>query len=498
MDDIRNFLETDLGEYLRLLDLPGAFEVQIIPYELINGHYEGHVWYDSHKGLKRVVEEKDVPLNYPAPKAGDLALVKIWQDKIINYEVLPQNNNFFLSLKRVICYSLNEDELSEAFLEQESHFRLNEFASYLERKQYWFKESIEDNDIEEIIRKINDIYLKRLDVTFKLQLLQIESTATLPVPKYSRLKTFKKIEKLTCEQIIGNIASAADQRAHKYEPIVEAEIPFYKHRFTAVLEPISKFPFFVIRKHSSLVKNIEEFVFDVDPVMPEKAMLIIQKWVKERRSFLIAGAMASGKTTLLNSCLKLSNRYNPEDRIGIIEDTPEVICSSENYYAINCSSKIVDNSKLLRTSFRLTPKQVVVGEIRGPEAYEFLDAAISGCECCLATIHGSGALQGIYRFESCLKMNPNIGNNINRTQIAMAIHGVISIQRINITKEVNGLWYSERKRRVTSIMRIKGYDPRYDFYDHEFLYQDPEVFQFTGDGAKVDTDSDFNDFATGE
>jgi type IV secretion system protein VirB11 len=498
MDDIRSFLETDLKEYLSLLENPGVFEVQIVPYELMNGHYEGHVWCESHHGLKRVIEDKKVSLEYPAPKSGDLALVKVWQDKIINYEVISANANFFLALKRVVCYSLNQDDESIYFLDQEPHFKLNEFASYLEKKQYWYKEPIIEDDMTSIVEKINNVYLKRLDVTFTLQLLQIDDSNDLPIPQYGKLKTFKKIEKLTCEQIIGNIASAADQKAHKYEPIVEAEIPFYKHRFTGVLEPIAKHPFFVIRKHSSVVKNIEEFVYCEDPVMPEKAMNIIKKWIKERRSFLIAGAMASGKTTLLNACLKLSNRYNPEDRIGIIEDTPEIICSSENYYAINCSSKIVDNSKLLRTSFRLTPKQVVVGEIRGPEAYEFLDAAISGCECCLATIHGSGALQGVYRFESCLKMNPTQGNNINRTQIAMAIKGIVSIQRINITKEVNGIWYSEKKRRVTSIMNIKGYDPRYDFYDHEFLYQDPELFELTGDGAKVDSGSDFNDYASGE
>ncbi|MBY0243990.1 MAG: Flp pilus assembly complex ATPase component TadA [Sphingobacteriaceae bacterium] len=493
-DDIRHFLDTDLKEYLTLLDQPGVFEVQIVPYERVDGSYEGHVWYDTNQGPKQLMSEESKPLiNYPAPHVGQLVLAKVWQDQIINYEVLPKDDNFYMALKRVVCYTLKQSDEEVSYLEQEDTFKLNEFASYLQKKYYWHKEPISENNITEIIENINKIYLPRVDVTFRLAILEVKSAEQLPIPQFTKFKIFHKIDKLSCEQIIGNIASASDQKAHKYDPIVEAEVPFYKHRFTGVLQPIAKFPFFVIRKHTSIVKNIEEFVFCDDPVMPEKAMHIIQRWVKENRSFLIAGAMASGKTTLLNSCLKLTNRYNPTNRIGIIEDTPEVICSSGNYYAINCASGIVNNSKLLRTSFRLTPKQIVVGEIRGAEAFEFLEAASGGCECCLGTIHASGSLQAINRFESCLKMNPLI-DKINKSQIAMALNGIISIQRISIRTEVNGVWQVTTKRRITSIMRIKGYDPRFDYYEHEFLYRDPELFDFTSDGGRVDTASDFEQY----
>lgn len=494
-DDIRHFLDTDLNEYLKLLEKPHVFEVQIVPYERLDGTYEGHVWYDTHQGQKRLMSEEIRPLTtYPKPQVGQLVLAKVWKDQIINYEVLPKDDNFYMALKRVVCYTLKQSNEQVPYLEQEDMFRLNEFASYLSNKKYWHKEPIEDNNINNIINKINQVYLPRVDVTFRLAILEVKTTEQLPIPQFTKLKIFHKIDKLSCEQIIGNIASASDQKAHKYDPIVEAEVPFYKHRFTGVLQPIAKYPFFVIRKHTSTVKNIEEFVFCDDPVMPEKAMQIIQRWVKENRSFLIAGAMASGKTTLLNSCLKLTNRYNPTNRIGIIEDTPEVICSSENYYAINCASGIVNNSKLLRTSFRLTPKQIVVGEIRGAEAFEFLEAASGGCECCMGTIHASGSLQAINRFESCLKMNPLI-DKINKAQIAMALNGIISIQRITIRTEDNGIWQTSTKRRITSIMRIKGYDPRFDYYEHEFLYRDPELFELTSDGGRVDTASDFEEFS---
>lgn len=492
--DIKHFVETDLKEYLDILEKPGVFEVQVIPYELLNGSYEGHVWYDTNNGPVRMIDEVIQPLtNYPTPKTDSYALVKIWNDEIIYYEVLQTDEQFYKSLKRVICYSLKKDDDSNVFyIEQEDMFRLNEFASYLQNKQFWYKEPIEDTNIENIIETINNIYLPRIDVSFKLAIMQINAE-TLPVPKYIKQKTFRKIDKLSCETIIGNIASASDQKAHKYDPIVEAQIPFYKHRFTGVLEPIAKFPFFVIRKHTSIVKNIEELFYCEEPLGEEKAMWIMQKWVKEQRSFLICGSMGSGKTTLLNSNLKLANRYNPQNRIGIIEDTPEVICSSENYYALNCGSGIVNNSKLLRTSFRLTPKQIVVGEIRGPEAYEFLDAASGGCECCMATIHAGGAMQALYRFESCLKMNPLV-EKINRTQIAMSINGVISIQRVIIRKEVNGIWQTSSKRRITSIMNVKGYDPRFDFYEHDYPYQDKELLSLTADGTEINTKDDFRDF----
>jgi hypothetical protein len=113
----------------------------------------------------------------------------------------------------------------------------------------------------------------------------------------------------------------------------------------------------------------------------------------------------------------------------------------------------------------------------------------------MGTIHAGGSMQAFYRFESCLKMNTLV-DKINRTQIAMSINGVISIQRVIIRKEVNGIWQTSSKRRITSIMRVKGYDPRFDFYEHEFLYQDTELLALTADGTEIDTKNDFSDFTT--
>ena len=498
--DIVSFLETDLTDVIHVLQRPDVFEVMLNPYKCQNGQYEGHLWYEAAGvGMKRLTNTKKHDLHaYPKPTKGDLIVIKTINDgeTVLNYQILPRDQNFYKVLKLALCYTLKEDEQEILYLDQEEYYRLNEFGSYIQTGNYGYKDPIAKNaTIDEIIDKINNVYLDRLDITFKLQVFEYEDeTMQLPQPKYSISKEFLKVDFTRAEQIIGILASANEKKAHKYEPIVEVQIPYYGHRFTGILPPVAKFPFFAIRKHSSTVKKLEEYVSD--GVMPQKAANILIEWVKRGNNILVGGSVGSGKTTLLNTLLRLASIYTPNDRVGIIEDTPEIQNVIENSYAIATTDEI-NISRLLRVAFRLSSTRLVVGEIRGAEAYVFLKAMSGGFTGCMASIHADGAAHALYRFEQCLTESNEV-ERINRIQIASSIRGIVSIQKVTLFKEVNGIRQATIKRRVTAIREITGYDPRHDIYEDLWVYKDPEAFMLTGDGQTVNNEEDFAEFAKKE
>ena len=495
--DIVTFLETDLREVISILKNPDVYEVMLNPYEMQNGQYEGHLWYEaSGVGMKRLTTDTThVFESYPLPSIGDLVVVKSGQDgdNILNYQILPFDKNFYKALKIVLCYTLKEDTDGNLFLEQAEHYRLVELGNYIQTGFYGYKEAIPQNaTIEDILNEINNKYLKRLDITFNLHVVEVNEDIQnqFKMPKYSISKEFMKIDYTRSEQIIGILASANEKKAHKYEPIVEVQIPYYGHRFTGVLPPVAKFPFWTIRKHSSQVKTLEEYV--AEGIMPQKAANILRKWTHDRLNILIGGSVGSGKTILLNTLLRIASQETPNDRVGVIEDTPEIQCLIENAYSI-ATTDGVPLSKLLRTSFRLSANRLVVGEIRGAEAYVLLKALTGGFRGCMGTIHADGAAHALFRFEQCLTESDEV-EKINRAQIASGIHGIVSIQKVTIVKEVDGIPQAQIKRRVTAIRAIKGYDPRYDLYEDTWLYKDPEAFMLTQDGVDVKNANDFSDF----
>lgn len=498
ISDIVTFLETDLKPVMEVLAQKNVFEVMLNPYQKMNGDYEGHLWYEAHgKGMRQLVNTNKVNLsNYPIPKLHDYVLVKKHHDKVINYHIISNNTDLvFKAIKLCMCYSLKQDSDGINFIEQEEHYKLNELASYIQNGQYGFKEDILEEPINQVLDKINRM-LSKMHVSFKLELQEVtnELLTELLIPKYCITKDFQKINEITAEQMITVLASANDKKAHKYEPIVEVQIPFYGHRFTAVLPPVSKFPFFSIRKHSAQVKLIEDYVND--GVMPARAAELISEWVKRRYNILVCGSVGSGKTTLLNTLLDMSNIFTPNDRVGIMEDTPEIQNVIANSYAI-ATADGVSFSRLLRTSLRLSANRLVAGEIRGPEAYVLLKAMTGGFRGCMGTIHADGAKHALYRFEQCLSENEEVGKiqPVHRLQIASGIQGIASIQKVTILSEVNGVKTATIKRKLTSLLHIKGFDPKYDIYEESFQYKDPESFMLTADATSVSSTDDFAEYA---
>ena len=293
---------------------------------------------------------------------------------------------------------------------------------------------------------------------------------------------YEKMDDQTARKIMGILAAASDQRFHEKEPTLECTIPFYHHRFTGISPPCSPAPTMCIRKHTSQIITLDKMVETA--IMPQKCRETIRSWVRNRYNILIAGGVGSGKTTLANSILDEIRKETPQDRVGILEDTPELQCRVPNHYKTYKTSER-DMPALLRTSLRMRPDRLVLGEVRGQEAYTLLKAWMSGHPGGLATIHANGAKEAVHRFEQCMSESRESGS-ISRDQIAYAINGIISIQKVTVRVERDGYIEYVVKRKITALRQINGYDKNHDIYEDVYLHIDESPFEHHEEQAATD------------
>jgi P-type DNA transfer ATPase VirB11 len=233
--------------------------------------------------------------------------------------------------------------------------------------------------------------------------------------------------------------------------IMDARLPGI--RVACALPPVAVHgPLMTIRKHSrnrySLLDYVKQGSFDrkgggrraanaEDAAMEEEAakegglaLANFLRWaVRSHKNILIAGGTGSGKTTLLSSCLM---EIPDDERIITCEDTNEITLAQPNivqleaYAAPNATPITIRD--LIRLCLRSRPDRIVVGEIRGQEAYDFLDAMNTGHSGSLCTIHADSAFLALRRLESLVRMSPTSANlplADMRASIASAIHYVI-------------------------------------------------------------------------
>jgi len=224
--------------------------------------------------------------------------------------------------------------------------------------------------------------------------------------------------------------------------ILSGRLPGF--RVEAMLPPVAiKGPSMCIRRHASRVFTLEEYI--KSGVLSEHYAQVIVEAIGRRENILIVGGTGSGKTTLMNTVLTAI----PQDqRLFVIETVHELQIKAENNVLVECDDERgVTPRKAVRTAMRYAPDRIIVGELRGPEAYDWLDAANTGHPGSLATIHANSAPRALPRLENLLLM------------AAMGVpHEAI---RVAIAETVNLMVYIERKenqRRVSQISRLYEYD----------------------------------------
>lgn len=258
-----------------------------------------------------------------------------------------------------------------------------------------------------------------------------------------------RIDLAQIERIIRLVASHARVEVHSANPIVSAELPPHGdclsgERFEGLLPPVATAPCFSIRKPAARLYTLVDYVSD--GVMTSDAADILRASVAARQNILIAGGTSSGKTTLANALL--AEMAGARERIILIEDTRELQCAATDSVALRTRAGHVTMSDLVRSTLRLRPDRIIVGEVRGAEALDMLKAWNTGHPGGIATVHANSAVSALYRLEQLVQEGVA---NIPKRLIAEAIDLIVFISGRGLA------------RRVDSILSVNGLDASGDY-----------------------------------
>ena len=240
------------------------------------------------------------------------------------------------------------------------------------------------------------------------------------------------------ERIIRLVASHIHVECNEFSPIVSAELPETGERFEGLLPPVVIGPCFTIRKPAGVIYSLSDYV--KAQIMTPLQAQCLRSAINRKQNILVVGGTSSGKTTLTNALL--AELANLEERIVIIEDTRELQCPVADLVSLRTKAGVAAMSDLVRSTMRLRPDRIIVGEVRGPEALDMLKAWNTGHPGGVATLHANGASAALYRLEQLIQ---EAVVTVPRRLIADAVNLIVFIKgrgdarRVSAIREVVGL-----------------------------------------------------------
>ena len=268
---------------------------------------------------------------------------------------------------------------------------------------------------------------------------------------------------------IDRVVARVGRRVDENSPMVDARLPDGS-RFNAIIPPLALDGSAVsIRKFSREALTLERMVA-LGTLTPEMGQLM-QALVQAKLNVLVSGGTGSGKTTMLNM---LSSAISPQERVVTIEDAAELrlqqphVVRLETRPANTEGAGEVTQRALVRNALRMRPDRIILGEVRGAEAFDMLQAMNTGHEGSMATVHANSARDALLRVENMVGMGPGgLPSRVARQLIASALSVVLHLQRL-----------SDGSRRVVSISELTGQE------GETILMQDLQVFEATGVDAQ--------------
>ena len=247
----------------------------------------------------------------------------------------------------------------------------------------------------------------------------------LELQKTGRIFTGHILSEQNRERIIRLVASHVAQGVDKTSPVISAELPKTKEangeRFEGLLPPIVMAPAFVIRKACAQIVTLSDYVA-AQTMLPWQKQTLIEA-IQNHLNILVVGGTGSGKTTLANALLQLVARDN--ERIVLIEDTRELRCNVEDLLCLKTRRNVASLSDLVRSTLRLRPDRIIIGEVRGGEALDMLKAWNTGHPGGIATLHANSAHGALFRLEQLIQ---EVVVHVPQRLIADAIDLIIYIE----------------------------------------------------------------------
>lgn len=254
------------------------------------------------------------------------------------------------------------------------------------------------------------------------------------------MTAFADLEPGAAEIIIGSVAHALQTEADDLRPIISGELPIGGHRFEGLLPPVVAAPSFTIRRRASRLIPLDDYVRG--GIMTTLQATVIREAIAARLNIVICGGTGSGKTTLANAVIAEIVSEAPQDRMVILEDTAEIRCTAENAVALH-TSDAVDMARLLKSTMRLRPDRIIVGEVRDGAALTLLKAWNTGHPGGVTTIHSNSTLSALRRLE---QLTAEVSQQPMHAVIGEAVDLVVSIERAG------------KGRRVRDVMRVNGFN----------------------------------------
>ena len=246
------------------------------------------------------------------------------------------------------------------------------------------------------------------------------------------------------ERIVRLVAHHVGAEVHARAPRVSAELPESGERFEGLLPPVVAAPAFAIRKPAVAVFTLDDYV--AAGIMSADQAATLRDAVTSRANILIAGGTSTGKTTLTNALL--AEVAKTQDRVVIIEDTRELQCAAPNLVAMRTKDGVATLSDLVRSSLRLRPDRIPIGEVRGSEALDLLKAWGTGHPGGVGTIHAGTAIGALRRMEQLIQ------------EAVVTVPRALIAETIDLVAVLSGRGAS---RRLTELARIEGLGPDGDY-----------------------------------
>jgi pilus assembly protein CpaF len=269
--------------------------------------------------------------------------------------------------------------------------------------------------------------------------------------------------------VAQRIASSVGRRVDESSPMLDARLSDGS-RVNVIIPPLSlKGPVLSIRKFSGSVLGFADMI-KVGSMSPQLASAL-EIAARCRLNIIISGGTGSGKTTLLNA---LSGLIDPTERIVTIEDAAELQLQQEHVIQLETRpSNIegngrIDQGALVKNALRMRPDRIIVGEVRGNEAFDMMQAMNTGHDGSMSTIHSNSARDAMARLESMILMaNANLPVRVIREQISSAVDVVVQTERMR-----------DGRRRVTEMAEVRG-------LEGEVIVLNP-LFKFVYQGENPD------------